>query len=146
MKKQPIIILISILIIIAAGYIFYLGAFQWPDTVVNGPISEKRAVNFIGSQPAHGSTMDHPPKDIIIMSEDNIRKGSSIYITRTNARELGFGEGETMIDSEKHSMRLAFSTTLSPSDWKGTYTVTYKLCGTYECSSGQFQFTVTQNQ
>lgn len=135
----PILIALVVLI---AGYLFYTGDFQFPDVVVNGPIAERKSADFCGSTPMHGDTMATAPKEIVICSEGILRKGSSVYITRTNARELGFGEGETLIDADKHTLRYTFSSTLSPSDWKGLYTVTYKLCTTVSCSTGQFQFTI----
>jgi|GEM_PF-4657606 len=137
------------LLILAVGlvvgtFIYYKGAFQLPETVVNGPIQQKMATDFSGSQPSHGDMLNQPPKEIVIGSKGKLRQGSTVYITRTNARELGFGEGSATIDTDGYTLRYGFSSSLSPTDWKGIYTVTYKLC-TVACSTGQFQFTVTEN-
>lgn len=130
------------LLVLGLGFVVYNGSFQFPETVVNGPIAERHSSDYCGSTPMRGATMAAPPKEIIICSEGILHKGSSVYITRTTSRELGFGEGEATIDPDKHTLRYKFSSTLSPSDWKGLYTVTYKQCTNYWCSTGQFQFTI----
>lgn len=102
----------------------------------------KKAAHFESNTPEHGDILAGIPINVVINFNFDLAKPSSIKISPWNkGREISIdmGVGETIIDSNKLSMRRKMNSN-SPDD---LYTVSYKACwADGSCHDGYFQFKI----
>lgn len=98
----------------------------------------KKSAHYESNTPAHGVTLAGVPMNVVIDFNFDLAKPSEIKILK-DSQDLG--EGETIIDKNKSSMRRR----MNPDASDGLYTVEYKACWPDgSCHDGSFQFAVDQ--
>lgn len=107
----------------------------------------KKSAHFESNTPEHGSTLAGVPINIVINFNFDLGEGSKIEIHGLFSKEqIGaneYGVGETMIDSNKLSMRRKMQSD-SPD---GKYSVAYTACWPDKtCHNGSFQFKIDRKQ
>jgi len=99
----------------------------------------KRSAHHESNTPAHGSVLPALPINVVIDFNFDLAKPSAISITSAGVE---YGEGETIIDTNKLAMRRKVG--MDAPD--GLYSVTYKACWPDgSCHDGNFQFAVDQS-
>ena len=105
----------------------------------------KKSAHYESNTPEHGTTLAGVPINVVINFNFDLAKPSSIIIFPWNeGREIGIdmGVGETIIDSNKLSMRRKMNTDSSDD----LYTVSYKACWPDgSCHDGNFQFVIDRS-
>lgn len=100
----------------------------------------KKSAHYESNTPAHGSTLAAPPINVVIDFNFDLAVPSAISVTK-DGRE--YGQGETVIDSNKLSMRRG----LAPEAPEGKYIVSYKACWPDRtCHDGSFEFAIDRTQ
>lgn len=100
----------------------------------------KKSAHYETNTPAHGSILAAPPVNIVIDFNFDLAAPSTISITK-NGKE--YGQGDTIIDTNKLSMRRNFSSDAPD----GKYTVIYKACWPDKsCHDGSFEFAIDRSQ
>lgn len=96
----------------------------------------KKSVHFESNTPLHGAILAGAPINIVIDFNFGLAKPSEIKIFN-NSKD--YGVGETIIDSNKLTMRR----NMSPNAPDGLYKVEYKACWPDgSCHNGYFQFVI----
>lgn len=107
-----------------------------------GFANPKKAAHFESNTPEHGDTLAGVPINVVINFNFDLVKPSSIIISPWNkGREIFIdkGVGETIIDSNKLSMRRK----MNSDSLDDLYTVNYKACwADGSCHDGNFQFVI----
>ena len=99
----------------------------------------KKSAHFESNTPAHGMVLAAVPINVVIDFNFDLAKPSSIKI-EMDGKDLGVGE--TVIDSNKLSMRRD----IDPNAPDGVYTVVYNACWPDgSCHDGNFQFAIDRS-
>lgn len=145
---------LGLIIIVALAGLFFLtkpspktstplSETQTPSTTqtsTNEFTSPKKSAHYESNTPEHGSTLAGVPVNVVINFNFDLASPSSISITM-NGKEYGLGE--TIIDSNKLSMRLK----MNPDSPDGIYSVNYNACWPDKtCHDGNFQFKIDRTQ
>ena len=105
----------------------------------------KKSAHYESNTPEHGTTLAGVPINVVINFNFDLVKPSSIIISPWNEGRESFidmGVGETIIDSNKLSMRRKMNT----NSFDDLYTVSYKACWSDgSCHDGNFQFAVDRS-
>ena len=102
----------------------------------------KKSAHFESNTPAHGSILAGVPVNVVIDFNFDLAKPSKISIHKDSASGENFAVGETIIDSNKLSMRQA----MDPKAPDGLYTVIYNACWPDgSCHDGNFQFKIDRS-
>lgn len=161
---------IIILVLLVAGYFLFNNLQQTNLTSKNmdgqnisGSIQSsnykfsnpKKSAHYESNTPAHGSVLADLPVNIVIDFNFDLAKPSSIQIIRdvsgspeqsnTGMKVQGavYGNGETLIDANKLSMRRG----ISPNSPDGLFTVKYNACWPDgSCHDGSFEFAIDRTQ
>jgi len=100
----------------------------------------KKSAHYETNTPAHGSTLAGTPINVVIDFNFDLAKPSEIKILK---ERTDYGTGETIIDTNKLSMRR----TMKSDSPDGLYTVDYKACWPDKsCHDGTFQFAIDRSQ
>lgn len=100
----------------------------------------KKSAHYETNTPAHGSTLAAPPVNIVIDFNFDLAAPSSISVMKGG---IEYGQGDTIIDRNKLSMRRSF-TSDAPD---GKYIVAYKACWPdRSCHDGSFEFVIDRTQ
>ncbi|MDP3993844.1 MAG: plastocyanin/azurin family copper-binding protein [bacterium] len=150
MKK----ILLLIILILAGGLILWnIKDSDWPnnpldDQTTTQPNNQsaqfnfdapKKSAHYESNTPAHGGVLPGVPINIVLDFNFDLHEISSIKIIH-NGKDYGIGE--TVIDSNKLTMRRAMDEA-SPD---GVYRVEYNACWPdRSCHDGYFQFAINQS-
>src|SRR3989338_1240995 len=148
MKKVLPIALIVILLIF--GYFFFTKNKQAPFQKNENQMQEeemigefpnpKKSAHYETNTPAHASVHAAVPINIVIDFNFDLAKPSSIKIEKDSK---DYGVGETIIDTNKLSMRID----LDPASPDGIYTVSYNACWRDgSCHDGSFQFAIKRDK
>ena len=144
MNKYLYILLIVILLV--SGF-FIFGNKPQVENIVSkdGKVSftfsnPKKSAHYESNTPAHGSVLAAVPLNIVINFNFDLSTKSSISITDINNVE--YGTGDTLVDSNKLTLRRLVSSTLPD----GIYSVNYSACWPdNSCHKGYFQFAIDRS-
>ncbi len=96
----------------------------------------KKSAHYVSNIPAHGSTLDQSPAEVVINFNFDLAENSTISITKDSKE---YGSGAISFAADKLSMRKA----VAGGGGSGVYTVSYSACWPDgSCHDGQFQFGV----
>ncbi|MBI4037681.1 cupredoxin domain-containing protein [Candidatus Curtissbacteria bacterium] len=99
----------------------------------------KKAAHYESNTPAHGSVLAGVPVNVVIDFNFDLAQPSEIKIFKDGK---DFGQGETVLDSNKLAMRRNINYD-SPN---GLFTVEYKACWPDKsCHDGSFQFVIDRS-
>lgn len=144
------------LLLVIVGYFFWNSRIikQIPNTSNISPSTQtnqiqanttnfsnpKKSAHYESSTPDHGVTLAGVPINVVIDFNFDLAKPSEVKILKDNK---DFGAGETIIDSNKLSMRRKMSSDSSD----GLYTVEYKACWPDgSCHNGSLQFAIDRSK
>lgn len=100
----------------------------------------KKSAHYESNTPEHGSILAGVPINVVINFNFDLAPPSSISITMDGKE---YGKGETLIDSNKLTMRR----NMDPLSPDGVYTVNYNACWPDKtCHDGNFQFKIVREQ
>ena len=100
----------------------------------------KKSAHYESNSPAHGEILAAPPINVVVDFNFDLAPPSSISIMKDGKE---YGQGETVIDNNKLSMRRSL-TSDAPD---GTYKVTYKACWPDKsCHDGSFEFAIDRSK
>lgn len=100
----------------------------------------KKSAHYESNTPEHAATLAGVPINVVINFNFDLAKPSSISITKDGEE---YGQGETIIDSNKLTLRR----NMDPAAQDGLYTVTYNACWPDgSCHNGSFQFAIDRSQ
>lgn len=100
----------------------------------------KKSAHYETNTPAHGSILAAPPVNIVIDFNFDLAPPSAIAIMKDGTE---YGQGETVIDSNKLTMRRNFASDAPD----GKYAVTYKACWPDKsCHDGSFEFAIDRSK
>lgn len=107
-----------------------------PEITFENP---KKSAHYESNTPAHGATLAGVPLEVVIDFNFDLAKPSAIQIFHDDA---DFGVGETIIDSNKLTMRRAMNSQAPD----GLYIVKYNACWPDKsCHDGHFQFAIDRS-
>jgi plastocyanin len=100
----------------------------------------KKSAHYETNTPAHGSVLAAPPVNVVIDFNFDLAVPSAISIMKEGKE---YGQGDTVIDTNKLSMRRNFAADAPD----GKYMVTYKACWPdRSCHDGSFEFAVDRSR
>jgi plastocyanin len=100
----------------------------------------KKSAHYESNTPEHGSILVAPPINVVIDFNFDLAKPSNISITKDGQE---YGVGETVIDTNKLSMRRDFSYEAPD----GLYKVMYDACWPDgSCHDGHFEFAIDRSK
>jgi plastocyanin/methionine-rich copper-binding protein CopC len=158
-KKSIILAIIALVIILGIVLIFSNRGPANPEikpdiqreSIINEPPATdnianiqfenaKKSAHYETNTPAHGAILAAAPVNIVIDFNFDLAPPSSISITKDGTE---YGQGDTMIDSNKLTMRRSFSSNAPD----GKYVVSYKACWPdRSCHDGSFEFAIDRDQ
>lgn len=142
MKK--ILIIVSIIVLAAAGYYFLYARPEPPVTKeVGGQMftfgSPKKSAHYESNTPSHAAVLPAVPLNVVIDFNFDLVANSEISVTKDGK---DYGVGPTIIDENLLALRRA----LDPAAPDGVYTVNYKACWPdRSCHTGHFQFAIDRS-
>lgn len=100
----------------------------------------KKSAHYETNTPAHGAVLAAPPVNVVIDFNFDLAAPSAISIKKDGKE---YGQGNTIIDSNKLSMRRNFAADAPD----GKYTVNYNACWPDQsCHDGNFEFTIDRTR